>query len=268
MEINKPFLKWAGGKTKVFPKLQTHFDNSDVFVEPFCGSGAVWINTDYKKYIISDINKDLINLYKILKKEQASFIDYCYTFFNEGNNQDCYYEYRKEFNSTSDIRKKSALFVYLNRHCFNGLCRYNSKGGFNVPHGKYKTVYFPRKEMEFFAKKSKKATFYCWGFDKVFEKAEKLNSCIIYCDPPYIPISDTSDFTSYSKDGFGMDKQNQLYDYAIKSKHKVVLSNSNKAKELYSGLKIFEIDVRRSISAKSDSREKVKEVIAIKEKED
>lgn len=267
MTLNKPFLKWAGGKTKVFPKLSPHFDNADVFVEPFCGSGAVWLNTNYDKYIIADINKDLINLYKTLKKEKGKFIDYCQSFFNDGNNQECFYDYRSKFNSTTDVREKSALFVYLNRHCFNGLCRYNSSGGFNVPYGKYKTVYFPRKEMEFFANKAKKASFFCSGFDKVFNKIEKLDSCVVYCDPPYIPISDTSDFTAYSKDGFGQDKQEQLYNCAVNSKHKVVLSNSSSAKKLYADLKLFEIDVRRSISAKSASREKVKELIAVKERQ-
>jgi DNA adenine methylase len=266
MKLYKPFLKWAGGKIKILPKLIPYFDNSEIFVEPFCGSGSVWLNTDYKKYIIADINEDLINLYKTLKKEQSDFINYCYSFFNNSNNQECYYKYRNNFNSTSNIKEKSALFIYLNRHCFNGLCRYNSSGKFNVPYGKYNTIYFPRKEMEFFAEKSKKVKFLCEDFNKVFKITEKLDDCIIYCDPPYIPISNTSNFTSYSKDIFNQERQEQLYHYIINSKHRVVVSNSTKAKSLYSKLEIIEIDVRRNISSKGESRKKIKEIIAIKEK--
>lgn len=263
--MNRPFLKWAGGKTRVIPELKKYFDTDiDLFVEPFCGSGSVWINTDYKKYIICDINNDLINLFNTLKNEGPEFIKYCNKLFNKFGLDD-YNTLRDKFNKITDIRKKSALFVYLNRHCFNGLCRYNSSGKFNVPVGKYKTIYFPQKEMEFFAEKSENAMFYCMDFRDIFDKI-KDEKCMIYCDPPYVPISKTSDFTAYAKTGFNYEDQKDLYKCALETNGKVVISNSYMAKDLYRDMKIMEIDVSRNISANKNNRKSVKEIIAVKEK--
>ena len=133
----KPFLKWAGGNYRLIDRIQSVLPAGNRLIEPFVGSGAVFLNTNYKSNLLTDSNPDLINLFKNLQNEGQNFINYCSSFFvPENNNELAFYQFREEFNTTTDIRKKSALFGYLNRHCFNGLCRYNSKGGFNVPFGR------------------------------------------------------------------------------------------------------------------------------------
>jgi len=134
----RPFLKWAGNKYQILHRIQQHLPAGKRLVEPFVGSGALFLNSDYERYLLADSNLDLINLYNLLKKEGPNFIEYCQGLFvDKHNNPDIYYQYRLEFNTTNDVRRKSALFIYLNRHGYNGLCRYNSKGGFNVPFGLY-----------------------------------------------------------------------------------------------------------------------------------
>lgn len=149
----KPFLKWPGGKYRQVGRICKQLGDGNRLVEPFAGSAALFLNTDFKYYLLADSNSDLINLYQQLQSEGESFIQYCQKFFNtRNNNKDVYYEYRSRFNRTDNLRLKSALFLYLNRHGYNGLCRYNSKGDFNVPFGRYERPYFPYREMHFFIK--------------------------------------------------------------------------------------------------------------------
>ena len=253
---SKAFLKWAGGKRKLLPKLLPLIGSPDVFIEPFCGSGVVWLNVESEKYLINDLNTDLISLFKELKKDGQQFIDYAQQFFSPtSNSSEVFYEFRERFNSL-DVgdSERSALFVYLNRHCFNGLCRYNKSGGFNVPYGKYK-----------------KADFISIDFKEVSDIANDISvdkNVTIYCDPPYIPLSETSSFTSYSPSSFGLVQQEQLATCVNNSRHKVVVSNSDtpRTRELYKNLNLQELIVSRTISAKASSRKKVSEIIAINKK--
>ncbi len=120
-------------------------------IEPFVGAGSVFLNTDYDHYLLADINPDLINLYNHLKDEPQRFIEDARALFQpEYNKKEVYLALRVEFNQCTDTYRRSLLFLYMNRHGFNGLCRYNKKGGFNVPFGSYKKPYFPEKEMVFF----------------------------------------------------------------------------------------------------------------------
>ncbi|MCY7367238.1 MAG: Dam family site-specific DNA-(adenine-N6)-methyltransferase, partial [Chamaesiphon sp.] len=132
----KPFLKWAGSKYKIIDKITESLPDGNRLIETFVGSGSVFLNTNYHEYIVADTNADLINLYSCIKDKGIDFIEYAkHLFVSENNNQESFYSLRKEFNETQDVDKKSAIFIYLNRHCFNGLCRYNSKNQFNVPFG-------------------------------------------------------------------------------------------------------------------------------------
>jgi DNA adenine methylase len=145
-------------------------------IEPFVGSGSVFLNTDYSRYLLNDTNLDLICFYRFVQTEQQSFIDYCRTFFDpKYNTSENYYTTRDVFNTTDDLRLKAALFLYINKHGFNGLCRYNSKGGFNVPYGKMKKPYFPEKEMLYFITQIKHAKLYCIDFATMFTKAKPGN---------------------------------------------------------------------------------------------
>lgn len=134
----KPFLKWAGSKYKIIARIVASLPKGQQLIEPFAGSGAVFLNTNFDEYLIADTNADLINLFQQIQTHGKDFIAYGETFFTPENNTEAgFYILRDEFNACQDISKKSALFVYLNRHCFNGLCRYNSSGKFNVPFGRY-----------------------------------------------------------------------------------------------------------------------------------
>jgi len=144
----RPFLKWAGNKYRIIDRVRSSLPKGKRLVEPFAGSCAVFLNTNYENYLINDNNPDLIHLYNILKKEGAAFIKKCrYYFTPKFNDEEQYYKLRKKFNETSDKHKRAILFVYLNRHGYNGLCRYNLKGGYNVPFVRYKSPYFPENEM-------------------------------------------------------------------------------------------------------------------------
>ena len=138
----RPFLKWAGNKYRIIDQIRRKLPQGKRLIEPFVGSAAVFLNTDYERYLLTDTNADLIELYKLLKKEGKDFIEYSNSFFTDkNNNEEHYYNYREVFNTTDDCALKSALFIYMNRHGYNGLCRYNSQGKFNVPFGSYKKPY-------------------------------------------------------------------------------------------------------------------------------
>ncbi len=263
----RPFLKWAGGKYLLLQHLANILPKGNRLIEPFAGAGSIFLNLDYPKYYIADNNPDLIQLFKLLKKEGEAFIDYCQQFFIPENNQkEKYYELRACFNKTHECRLKSALFIYLNHHCFNGLCRYNHSGGFNVPFGKYKGPVLPVDKMLHFIKKAKKATFIHQDFEETFKKARTGD--VIYCDPPYLPLSKTANFTAYSKQVFTLEKQAQLAHMAKASAKKgirVVISNHDTpvARELYDGADIISLPVKRTISSKTSLRKPTDELIAV-----
>lgn len=209
----KPFLKWAGGKYKIIDRIRDALPNGRRLIEPFAGSGAVFLNVDFEEYLISDINRDLINLYKQVQTNGKDFIAYASALFTPDNNTETtFYALRAEFNACTEPARKSALFVYLNRHCFNGLCRYNSKGQFNVPFGRYSKPVFPNVEMFNFHEKSKRAVFEVADFKTIMEKAD--TGSVVYCDPPYAPLTTTANFSSYTKDGFTLADQQALADCA------------------------------------------------------
>jgi len=268
-DLCRPFLKWAGNKFRIIDEIHKMLPaEGNRLIEPFAGSAAVFLNTNYERYLISDCNPDLINLYNTLKKEGTDFIKYCKRLFTDKNNTpEKYYYFREQFNRTTDIRKRSALFVYLNRHGYNGLCRYNAKGGFNVPFGRYKRPYFPRKEMEFFYKKSRLATFKIASFETVISNAKKGD--VIYCDPPYVPLSDSANFTSYSAGGFSKDQQIELVNKAKAAANKglsVLISNhrTNFTDEIYrNATKRDYFTVRRYISCNGKKRHHAGEVLAL-----
>ncbi len=263
----KPFLKWAGNKYKIIKYLKNVLPDGGRLVDPFVGSASVFLNTKYKSYLLADINADLINLYKVLQEEKESFITFAKEFFiPENNNEDKYYQFRELFNETKDVLLKSALFLYLNRHGYNGLCRYNKKNEFNTPFGRYKKPYFPEKELKFFIEKCKKTDvkFICQTFEKTLDMAKPYD--VVYCDPPYIPLSKTSNFTEYFGINFGLEEHKKLAEKAKELAKKgipVVISNhkSDLLIESYEGSKVYELNVRRFISCKS--RDEVKEIMAV-----
>lgn len=263
----RPFLKWAGNKYRIIDRVRNALPDGKRLIEPFAGSAAVFLNTDYEHYIINDNNPDLINLYNILKKDGATFIKKCrYYFSPRFNNEEQYYKLRKKFNDSKDIYKRAVLFVYLNRHGYNGLCRYNLKGGYNVPFGRYKSPYFPEKEMLTFHNKAQNAEFVLSSFEEIIQSAQKGD--VIYCDPPYVPLSASSNFTSYSAGGFNIEKQQQLADLANEISVKgipILISNHNTSftRKAYNKAKITKFHVQRFISCNGKKRGTAGELLAL-----
>ncbi|BBN83010.1 site-specific DNA-methyltransferase (adenine-specific) [Pseudoalteromonas sp. A25] len=268
----RAFLKWAGGKYSLVEdiarRLKAASQDADTLVEPFVGAGSVFLNTNFKYYYLNDINADLINLYNELKRQPEEFVSDAKKLFVELNNHpDAYYAYRLQFNESVDIYERAILFLYMNRHGYNGLCRYNLKGIFNVPFGKYKRPYFPEKELYAFACKAQRATFTCKSYTDVFRNIP--NNAVVYCDPPYVPLSKTASFTSYAKGGFDLDDQANLANLAEQTafEHRtpVLISNHDTVwtRKIYSQAHLDVIQVKRTISPKGAGRNKVNELMAM-----
>jgi DNA adenine methylase len=263
----RPFLKWAGGKYQIIERIRQLLPKGKRLIEPFVGSGAVFLNTDFPRYLLADNNADLINIFKYMKKERQDFIDYSATFFGpRKNTESVFLRNREIFNTTDDLRLKAALFLYLNKHTFNGLMRYNSSGKFNVSFGRYKKPYFPEKEMLFFIKKIRKASIRYADF--LFTMNQAQPGDVVYCDPPYIPLSHTANFTKYGAAGFGLSAQKALVSMAKKLTQRgvvVIISNHDTefVHQAYKGAKISSFDVQRYISCHGHNRGKAKEILAV-----
>ncbi|WP_252097307.1 Dam family site-specific DNA-(adenine-N6)-methyltransferase [Escherichia coli] len=186
-------------------ELKKHLPAGPRLVEPFAGSCAVMMETDYPSYLVADINPDLINLYKKVAADCEAFISSARILFEEANREVAYYNIRQEFNYSTEITDfmKAVYFLYLNRHGYRGLCRYNKSGHFNIPYGNYKNPYFPEKEIRAFAEKAQRATFICASFDETLAMLKAGD--VVYCDPPY-----DGTFSGYHTDGFTEDDQYHL----------------------------------------------------------
>jgi DNA adenine methylase len=225
------------------------------------------MGVDIPNFLLCDINNDLISLYQHLVLKEQEFINDCRVLFCQENlASEAYYALRDEFNTSTDSYRKSCLFVFLNRHCFNGLMRYNASGLFNTPIGKYTSVHFPEKQMIFFANKFRNAEFMVSDFRTTFEKV--VAGDFVYCDPPYVPIGKTT-FTAYSKGGFSAEDQTQLSACCRKAADNgavVVVSNHDtpESRDLYANADcIYGLNVKRTIGGKGSVRGDVGEVLVV-----
>ncbi|KTC83665.1 Dam family site-specific DNA-(adenine-N6)-methyltransferase [Legionella cincinnatiensis] len=263
----RPFLKWAGSKYNCLEKIVPLLPPGKRLIEPFTGSGVVFMNTHYSSYLLAESNLDLIHLFTLLQQQGDPFIRYCESFFNpEFNRKEKYYQIRSDFNASPYSPQKSAYFLYLNRHGYNGLCRYNSKGIYNVPFGLYTKPYFPHKEMRLFHQKSQCAEFIHNDFRKTFEYAERGD--VIYCDPPYVPLSEKTPHLPYNQKLFTNEDQIELTELAKETAAKgipVILSNHDTAftRHHYRKAEIKSFPVSRFINCQGSMRHPVKELIAI-----
>lgn len=266
---NKPFLKWVGGKHRVMNIITQYIHHGKRLFIPFAGSLALFLNTEFSEYYISDNNPDLINMYQTLVKHQEEFIHQTKELFiPDNNNGDSYYRLRKEFNTTQDTFRKSSLFIYLNRHCFNGLCRYNSKGEFNTPFGLYEKPYFPEKEMISFCEKVKRSQVVHFAVCDYMTALENVKSGdYVYCDPPAIERSPTARFANYHAVRFTSEDHAQLASLAYNLSQQgcsvaITNHNVNASRELYKFAHIEEYELSSLVSANVESRISVKELIA------
>ncbi|EOU4999429.1 Dam family site-specific DNA-(adenine-N6)-methyltransferase, partial [Escherichia coli] len=179
-EFERSIFKWAGGKFGVLEQIFRYLPEGKRLIEPFVGGGAVFMNAGYQENLLNDVNADLINFYKTLQREAHSLITLAHRFFQDYNTQEGYLAVRNAFNKqVYDDLHRAAAFLFLNRHCFNGLTRYNQAGEFNVGYGKYKTPYFPLQEMEAFLGAEGRSEFVCGDFAAVIEAAGEGD--VIFC---------------------------------------------------------------------------------------
>lgn len=213
---NSP-LQWAGSKQAALPTLLPILEQHRklTFVEPFVGAANVSLNFESDYYVLADFNRDLTNHHVCLINWKDEYLEECETLFARGF--DAYTDIRSEFNKgEASAVRHAAMFQYLNKHGFNGLCRYNKKGEFNVPVGTAtKPKNIPYEQIEAMHKKFSaflrlKNLWYA-DFTTVFKRIEdtsRYTDCLVYCDPPYVPLN--SSF-NYVGGGFGIDKHNSLW---------------------------------------------------------
>jgi DNA adenine methylase len=274
MEIKgqRPFLKWLGGKYRVLPHIIERLPTGPILVEPFVGAGAIFLNTHYPRYVLNDINPDLMTIYRLLQQEETAILIKKFKRFFQSryNTEEQYYTLRTKFNHATDDLERSLLFLYLNRHGYNGLCRYNAKERFfNVPFGRYSKPYFPETEIMTFAHKLKTVDvkLVCQDFRTVLAAVPKGG--VVYCDPPYVPLSQTARFTAYGGIDFLNTDQEALAhlsaNLARKKNACVVISNHDtpEIKTLYQGAEISYLNVARRLSCQIDRRLAVGEVLAV-----
>ena len=268
----KPFVKWAGGKRQIIDKLKQYIpDEFNTYYEPFVGGGALLFELSPKNAVINDSNKELMNVYSVLCNEEK-FKKMCSVLnsYEANHSEEFFYELRnkdrnkKTFNRLSDYTR-AARTIYLNKACFSGLYRVNSKDEFNVPFGKKTKVntydgsnlitvsnYLTMNNVKI----------QCVDFEESVKTAKKGD--FVYFDPPY--DSDTATFNSYTEEGFGKDEQRRLATvfkdldergvYVMLSNHNTIL-----VKELYKDYHIYVIEAKRNINSNGKKRGKVEEVI-------
>ncbi|MCV2511835.1 DNA adenine methylase [Leclercia pneumoniae] len=256
-------LKWAGNKTAIMPELIKHLPAGPRLVEPFAGSCAVMMATDYPHYLVADINPDLISLYSVIKNESELLITIAKGLFDKNNTAEDYYGIRKEFNCDRHwpAEWRAAMFLYLNRHCYRGLCRYNLSGHFNVPYGNYKNPYFPENEIRAFAEKAQRATFICASYDETLAMLQAGD--VVYCDPPY-----DGTFSGYHTAGFSDDDQYDLASILVRRSsegHPIIVSNSDTRliRSFYRKFTLHRISAKRSIGVAAGEGKRAEELIAV-----
>lgn len=277
----KPFLKWAGGKTKFLPVLSKTLPNiingEFDFIEPFVGGGAVlfWMLDKFNNInnvVINDTNETLINLFKTIQSDSTEFknvlkhLDNKYRFYNEDERTNLYNSIRTSFNSGElDDVMSSAYFIFLNKTCFNGLYRVNKSGKFNTPKGKYKNpLIYDEANLALVTKKLKKVTIYSESFEKTIRFAH--DKSFFYLDPPYLPLDAENNFTSYTKEGFGINEHKKLKDFCLELNEKgskFILNNSDSTltNELFKDFNVSKIEMPRTINSDGTGRKPITELL-------
>lgn len=268
-----PFVKWAGGKTQLLDKIRALMPKEyNHYFEPFIGGGALFFNVAPKNFTINDFNSELVQAYKCFtSNDDFKALVEKLDFYQENHSEEQYYQVRamdkEEDFLTLPIYERAARMIYLNKSCFNGLYRVNSKGYFNVPSGKKETINCYEEAnlneiADFFS--NSKFEILNGDFEKAVENAQKGD--FVYFDPPYDTWEYKNSFTSYAKNPFGKDEQKRLAEVFKKLSDKgvfVMLSNHNTEyiRELYKDFNIHVVEAKRMINSKATGRGNVEEVL-------
>jgi len=264
----RPFLKWAGGKGRVLHQYVPHFPNFSSYYEPFLGGGAIFFHlqarsSSMSSAVLTDINGELVNVYRCVRDHVDAVIDQLQV-HQAHHSKDYYYRIRAAVPDGAVPR--AARLLYLNKTCFNGLYRENSRGQFNVPMGRYKRPNIcPIDVLNAASTALQFVQLSVSPFELVLEQAQSPDD-FVYFDPPYHPISATSRFTGYSRYSFCADDQIRLRDtFAILAQRgvRVMLSNSDCPfiRDLYQDFSIHTVLAARAINSKSSHRGKITEVL-------
>jgi len=268
----RPILKWAGGKRQLLPDILPIIEQHRIstYVEPFVGGGAILFGLQPQNAVINDYNVELMNLYYVIKEEPQQLLAVLKN--HRANHSEEYYYFVRDmdlkdtFEMLSPV-EKAARIVYLNKTCFNGLYRVNSKGHFNVPYGRYTNpdIVSEAKILaisDYF--NNNKIQIVCGDYKAVMHKARKGQ--FVYLDPPYMPVSETAAFTSYTDHGFGLKDQQELKEECDRLKSKGIPfleSNSDTPfiRELYKDYDVHVVQAKRYINSKGTPRGEVNEVL-------
>ncbi len=270
-----PFIKWAGGKTQILEQAAKYLPPIDSFqryFEPFLGGGAIFFHVQPTEAIISDKNYELINSYHVIKNNVEKLMETLEEFKKEPLTPELYYLKREAYTKLlskdleMDAVDRAALFIFLNKTCYNGLYRVNQQGGFNVPFGKYEKTpnLYHRENLIDVSKLLENKEICCDTFESVLNLATK--SDFVYLDPPYLPSPSRNEFTSYTEDRFVQSKHDKLAEIFadLDSRGcKVLLSNSNTpyVQKLYSKFRKRIVSAGRMINCKGSNRKGFQELL-------
>lgn len=269
--FHKSFLKWVGGKYRSLSRLFDTLPDGTRLVEPFAGSGVVFLNANMEENLICDLNPDLILVFRLLSTYGEEFIKEAKSYFTpENNTPEAFFLLRNKFN-TIQGEGRGPLFIYLNRHGYNGLIRYNQQGGFNTPFGRYEHPYFPEPEMRFFYQKCQNSLvhFRTQDYAKTFGMLKSGD--VVYCDPPYAPAEgqekgQEKTFASYMGTKFTDEDHRKLRDLAQNAHVPVLISNhfTAETRALYAEAHFLRSDeIRRTVSCKAQARRLASEILAL-----
>lgn len=270
VKLAAPVVKWVGGKRQLLSVIEPLLPKRlSLYCEPFLGGGAVLFARQPARAVVNDLNRDLINLYEVIRDQVDALAA---DLGKYENTPDYFYQIRdldrdpERYQALSPVEKASR-FLYLNKTCYNGLFRVNASGAFNAPFGSYKNpniVNEPvlRAVSAYF--NAARITFFSRDFQQVLEELPR--GAFVYLDPPYDPVSQTASFTGYSKGGFGREEQLRLKeccDSLNRRGIRFLLSNSATPfiRELYSSYEITLVDARRAINSVGDRRGAIQEVL-------
>jgi DNA adenine methylase len=264
-----PFVKWAGGKGRLLSQLRPLLPPGIArmrHVEPFVGGGALFFARMPERALLTDINPTLVATYAAIRDEAQSVVDGLRALASR-HSKESYYQVRERYNEGSRLSasRRAAMFIYLNKTCFNGLHRVNRKGEFNVPIGSYKDPRILNEDGLYAASHAlQNAHVECTSFESLLENAKPGD--FVYFDPPYEPVSETASFTSYAREGFSQEDQTRLRDvYRVLDRRgcRLMLSNSDVPfiRELYQDFRIDTVAAARAINCNAKKRGKVSEVV-------
>jgi DNA adenine methylase len=266
-----PIVKWVGGKGGLLPQLAPLLPPGVELmrhVEPFVGGGAVFFGLRPERALLCDVNPALVDTYAAVRDEVDAVIDQLRALAREHvRDERAYYRVRERYNRSQKLRsaQRAAMFVYLNKTCFNGLHRVNRRGEFNVPAGRYdKPRILNEEALRAASLELSRAELSCSGFERLLTAARPGD--FVYLDPPYEPVSATASFTAYSQEGFGREDQLRLRDvFAVLDRRgcKLMLSNSDVPfiRDLYRRWNVSHVSAGRAVNSDPSRRGPVQEVV-------